>query len=97
MYKVCKGVKDAKARAMMVNENVGITKHVMAPSLKKKKTNTKTKQRKLDSPKKKFTGLLLLTLDRNIVLYQNDNFTKTDSQLPTDPDPLVSLITLRRS
>ena len=37
MYKVCKGVKDAKARAMMVNENVGITKHVMAPSLKKQK------------------------------------------------------------
>ena len=45
MYKVCKGVKDAKARAIMVNGHVGITKHVMAPSLKKK-TKTKTKQRK---------------------------------------------------
>ena len=32
MYKVSKGVKDAKARAIMVNEHVGITKHVMAPS-----------------------------------------------------------------
>ena len=32
MYKVCEGVKDAKARAIMVNEHVGITKHVMAPS-----------------------------------------------------------------
>ena len=86
MYKVCKGVKDAKARAIMVNEHVGITKHVMAPSLKKKKkTNTKTKQRKLDSPKKEFTGLLLLTLDRNIVLYQNENFTKTDSNCPLIP------------
>ena len=27
MYKVCKGVKDSKARAIMVNKHVGITKH----------------------------------------------------------------------
>ena len=52
---------------------------------------------KLVSPKGQFTGLLLLTLDRNIVLYENDKFTKTGSQLPIDPDPRASLITLQRS
>ena len=39
---------------------------------------------KLDSPKGEFTGLL--TQDRNIVLYENEKFTKTkgcpESQLP---------------
>ena len=34
-----------------------------------------------------FTALLLLMVDRNIVLYENEKFTKTDSQLPIDPDP----------
>ena len=40
-----------------------------------------TFRKKLDSPKGEFTGLLLLglTLDRNIVLYENEKFTKTDS------------------
>ena len=41
--------------------------------------------------------LLLLTLDRNIVLYKNEKFTKTDNKLPIAPDPSVSLITLKRS
>ena len=36
-------------------------------------------------------------LDRNIVLYEIEKFTKTDSQLPIDLDPWASLITLRRS
>ena len=57
-----------------------------------------TFKKKLDSPKGVLTGLLLLglTLDRNIVLYENEKFTKTDSQLPIDPDPWASLIiTLR--
>ena len=59
-----------------------------------------TFKKKLDSPKGVLTGLLLLglTLDRNIVLYENEKFTKTDSQLPIDPDPWASLIiTLRWS
>ena len=33
----------------------------------------------------------VLTLDRNIVLYENQTCTKTDSQLPIDPDPRASL------
>ena len=36
-------------------------------------------------------------VDRNIVLYENEKFTKTDSQLPIDPDPWAWWITLRRS
>ena len=40
-----------------------------------------TFKKKLDSPKGVLTGLLLLglTLDRNIVLYENEKFTKRDS------------------
>ena len=41
----------------------------------------------LDSPKGEFTGLLLLTLDRNFVMYENEKFAKTDRQLSIDPDP----------
>ena len=46
----------------------------------------------LNSPKDEFTGLL--TLDTNIVLYENEKFAKTDSQLPIDSDPRASLIAL---
>ena len=41
----------------------------------------------LDSPKGEFYRLLLL-----IVLHENAKFTKTDTQLPIDPDPWTSLI-----
>ena len=34
-------------------------------------------------------------LNQNIVLYENEKFTKTNSQLPNDPDPWASLIALR--
>ena len=44
-------------------------------------------------PKGELTGLL--TLDRNDVLFEKDNFINTDSQLPIDPNPRASLIALR--
>ena len=47
-------------------------------------------------PKDDFTGLVQRpTLDRNILLYDNKKFAKTDSQLPFNPDPWASLIPLR--
>ena len=38
-----------------------------------------------------YSPLGWFTLDRNIVLYENQKFTKTDSQLPIDPDAGASL------
>ena len=32
-----------------------------------------------------------------IILYENEKFTKTDSQLPIDPDPRASLIALNET
>ena len=31
--------------------------------------------------------MLLLTLDKNIESYENEQFAKIDSQLPNDPNP----------
>lgn len=47
---------------------------------------------KLDSPKGEATELL--TLERNIVLYENEKLTKSDNQPAIDPDPGASLIVL---
>ena len=44
--------------------------------------------------KGEFIGLLLLILDRNIVSYENEKVTKTDCQLPIDPNPRVSWLHL---
>ena len=47
---------------------------------------------KLDSPEGEATGLL--TLERNIVLYENEKLTETDNQPAIDPDPGASLVAL---
>ena len=57
--------------------------------------NKRKRLNKKDSPKSEYPGLLIL--ESNIVLHENEKFTKTDSQLPIDPDQQASLMTLRRS
>ena len=57
--------------------------------------NKRKRLNKKDSPKGEYPGLLIL--ESNIVLHENEKFTKTDSQLRIDPDQQASLMTLRRS